>query len=77
MTIASQLVTVVEATPGTITATAVPATLGDTFTSIISMDKAVTGYIGLASKAALVVAGMVIQSKRMGGPLNVFSGMGG
>lgn len=55
-------------------ATITTATFGDIFTTTISTTECVTGLYGLTQKALLFVGGMMLQSKRMGGPLNVFGG---
>lgn len=59
----SQKVTVAEDARGDITVTAKPAELIDVLTTAVSTDSALTGAYGLGQKAALVVAGMSIQSK--------------
>jgi len=56
------------------TATISTATVSDIFTTAISTTETVTGLYGLGQKALLFVGGMMLQSKRMGGGLNVFSG---
>lgn len=60
----SQKVTVAEGANGAITVAAKPAELIDVVTTAFSTDSALTGAYGLGQKAALVVAGMSIQSKR-------------
>jgi hypothetical protein len=59
----SQKVTVVEGTNGAVTVSAKPAELMDVLTTAVSTDSALTGMYGFGQKAALVVAGMAIQSK--------------
>jgi len=59
----SQKVTVVEDGKGAVTVTAKPAELIDVVTTVVSTDSALTGVYGFGQKAALVVAGMSIQSK--------------
>lgn len=59
----SQKVTVVENANGAVTVTAKPAELMDVLTTAVSTDSALTGMYGFGQKAALVVAGMSIQSK--------------
>lgn len=54
------------------TATVVDATLGDILSTVLSTDSAVTGMYGLGQRAALFVAGMATQNKRVGGSLNPF-----
>jgi len=53
-------------------ATVADATVTDIFTTAISTSEAVTGMYGLAQKAGLVVLGMSVQNKRLGGSLNPF-----
>lgn len=53
-------------------ATVAEATVGDIFTTAVSTDSALTGLYGLIQKAGLVVVGMSIQNKRLGGSLNPF-----
>lgn len=55
------------------TATIETATIGDIFTTVISTTETVTGMYNLAQKGLLFVGGMMLQSKRMGGGLNVFT----
>lgn len=59
----SQKVTVAENASGAVTVTAKPAELMDVLTTTVSTDSALTGMYGFGQKAALVVAGMSIQSK--------------
>jgi len=59
----SQKVTVAENANGDVTVTAKPAELMDVVTTAVSTDSALTGAYGFSQKAALVVAGMSIQSK--------------
>lgn len=59
----SQKVTVAENASGTVTVTTKPAELMDVLTTTVSTDSALTGMYGFGQKAALVVAGMAIQSK--------------
>lgn len=59
----SQKVTVAEDARGAVTVTAKPAELIDVLTTTVSTDSALTGMYGFGQKAALVVAGMSIQSK--------------
>lgn len=54
---------IVLAADGT-TATVSEAVIGDILTTAISTNEAVTGMYGLAQKAAFLVGGMMIQSKR-------------
>jgi len=58
------------------TATITTATIGDMFTSLFSSNEAVTGFLGMGQKALLVGAGMVAQSVRMGGGVNIFKSAG-
>lgn len=60
----SQKVTVAENAAGAVTVTAKPAELVDVLTTAFSTDSALTGTYGFGQKAALVLAGMSIQSKR-------------
>lgn len=53
-------------------ATVADATIGDIFTTIVSTDSAVTGIYGLGQRAALVVAGMAVNSFRLRGTPNPF-----
>jgi len=53
-------------------ATIADATMGDIFSTVLSSDSAVTGMYGLAQKAGLVVAGMVVQNQRLGNGFNPF-----
>lgn len=54
------------------TATVADATISDIFSTAISTTEALTGLYGFGQKAGLVVVGMAVQSKRMGGSLNPF-----
>jgi hypothetical protein len=54
-------------------ATTAAATVGDVFTTIFSMDSAVTGMHGLAQKAILLGAGMAFQNYRLGRGWNPIS----
>lgn len=54
------------------TATVSDAVLSDVFSTALTTNSAVTGLYGLAQKAGLVVIGMGIQNKRVGGSLNPF-----
>lgn len=54
------------------TATVADATIGDIVTTVFSTDSALTGMYGLGQRAALFVAGMAVQNKRVGGSLNPF-----
>jgi hypothetical protein len=71
--IKSQLVTVAEEVAGTITSSRKDATIGDAFTSLLSLNEAVTGVIGAGQRAGLFLAGMATQSKRQGGSINPFA----
>jgi len=55
------------------TATVEDATVTDIFTTVISTSEAVTGVYGIVQKAMLLVGGMALQSKRMGGGFNPFA----
>jgi hypothetical protein len=59
-----------EATP---TATIEDATIGDIFTTMISTTEVVTGTYKILQEGILIVGGMALQSKRMGGSLNPFA----
>lgn len=52
------------------TATVANATIGDVFTTAISMDSAVTGFYGLTQKLGLVAVGMAAQNYRLGRGIN-------
>lgn len=54
------------------TASVADATFGDILTTALSSDTALTGTYGFMQKAGLVVVGMGIQNKRLGGSLNPF-----
>lgn len=54
------------------TATVADAKLGDILTTVLSSDSAVTGAYGFAQRAALFVAGMSVQNKRVAGSFNPF-----
>lgn len=53
-------------------ATVANATIGDTVTTIFSMNSAVTGVSGLIQRAGLFVGGMVTQNVRLGQGWNPF-----
>lgn len=52
------------------TATVAEATIGDIFSTAVSMDSAVTGAYGLVQKGLLVAGGMTINSYRLRGSFN-------
>jgi len=53
--------------------TSVEAEFTDVFTTLFSTTEALTGMYGLLQRGALFAGGMMLQSKRMGGGLNVFT----
>jgi hypothetical protein len=55
------------------TATIADATITDIFTTAISTTEALTGSYKILQEAALIVVGMVIQNKRVGGGFNPFA----
>lgn len=71
--IKSQIVTVAEEVAGTVTVARKDATIADGFTTLLSLNEAVTGVVGAGQRAGLVLAGMAIQSKRNGGSYNPFA----
>lgn len=60
----------VTTTGGATTAAAEDAKIGDVLTTLISSDQALTGTLGLAQKAAILLGGMAIQSRRTTGSFN-------
>lgn len=59
----SQTVTITEAVPGTVVATAAPAEMLDVVSTLFSTNSAVTGMYGLIQRGGLFAAGMATQSK--------------
>jgi len=55
-----------------LTATVAPATLGDIASTALSMESTLTGWYGLAQKAAIAVAAMAYQNNKLGQGLNPF-----
>lgn len=55
-------------------ATVADAGLLDVVTTVFSTNEALTGTYALVQKAALFVGGMAVQSKRVNGSFNPFSG---
>lgn len=54
------------------TATVAPATVGDIFTTALSMNEAVTGAYGVAQKLLIGAGGAMIQNVRLGRGVNIF-----
>jgi hypothetical protein len=55
-----------------LTAVVTVATVTDIFTTLATTDSAITGLYGATQKAGLVLAGMMINSKRLRGSYNPF-----
>lgn len=59
----SQTITITEAVPGTVVATAAPAEMLDIVSTLFSTNSAVTGMYGLLQRGGLLIGGMALQSK--------------